>query len=148
MEIANLLLSVAAVAIAALSLWHSWSLQKKQNELAAKQLELANAQLSSRMKADIICLLQKVGNTKRIVVTNAGQAVAKDITLEIEVPEGRSSPLCDNFDKVFPVKSLPPGHSVSIPAALTLDTGTSFNCKCSWKNEDETIGEKFVPLTL
>lgn len=118
MEIANLLLSVAAVGIAGLSLRRSRSLQKKQNELAAKQPELANAPLSSRTKADITCQLQKVGNKERIAITNAGQAVARDITLEIEVPEGRSSPLCDDFDEVFPVESLPPAHSVSILAAL------------------------------
>lgn len=147
MGIANLLLSLLAVAIAGLSLWRSWSLQKRQDELAAKQLELMEAQLSSRGKADIVCQLQKDGTTWRIFVTNEGQAVAYDVTLELVTPEGRSSPLCNDFDEVFPVDDLPPGQRVSVLAALTFDTGTSFTCKCGWVNEDGSIGEKIVPLT-
>lgn len=148
MEIANFLLSIGAVFIAGLALWRSWSLQRRQDELAEKQIQLADAQLSSRSKADITCQFERGGKTKRIVITNAGQATARNVVLELEVPKGRSSPLCDDFEEVFPVKSLPPGHSVSVLAALTFDTGTSFACKCGWENEDGTADEKTVPLTL
>lgn len=148
METLNLLISLIAVAIAGASLWKSWSLQERQNELAKKQLELTGDQLEARGKADIRFYFDRVGKSERIVVQNVGQSTAYDVGLEVEPPEGRASPLANDFDDVFPMNSLPPAQSVSVLAVLTFDTGTSFTCTARWKNEDGTDGEKSGPLTL
>lgn len=148
METLNLIISMVAVAIAGASLWKSWSLQERQNELAKKQLELAGDQIAARGKGDIRFFYDRSGKSERIVVQNSGQSTAYDVTLDVESPEGRASPLVNDFYDVFPVSSLPSGQSVSVLAALTFDTGTSFKCTARWKNEDGTDGGKSGPLTL
>jgi len=148
METLNLIISLCAVAIAGASLWKSWSLQERQNELAKKQLELAGGQLEARGKGDIRFSFDRSGKTERIVIQNCGQSTAYDVDLEVEPAEGGSSPLVNDFNDVFPVRSLPSGQSVSVLAALTFDTGTSFTCTARWKNEDGTVGEKSGPLTV
>lgn len=133
--------------VATLSLYRTWRLQRQQMRLQAKQEELIDLQLealrkqtpppSNGEKADIRVDLQYLGSSAKFVITNWGRVPARNITFNLDLKEGRTTPLVDgDYDEKIPIPELAPGLRCGLFAALTFGTGTTFHATWSWENPD------------
>jgi len=133
--------------IAAVSLYRTWKLQRQQMRLQAKQEELIDLQLealrkqttppSNTEKADVRVDLVPSGSNYKFVITNWGRVPARNVTFNLDLKEGRITPLVDDdYDEKIPIPELAPGSRCSLLAALTFGTGTTFHATWSWENPD------------
>ncbi len=122
-------------------------LQEKQEELTELQLQLHKAEVgkyagsvptdAKHRSADIRVSLEGTARHSRFVIRNWGYGSAKDIKLEVYPLKGNSSPLVrGDADEKLPIPRLSPGSDCSIIAALSFDTGSTFDVKWSWVDED------------
>jgi len=146
-QIVTAAIAVVGLIIAALSLYRTWKLQRQQMRLQAKQEELIDLQLealrkqttptSNTEKADVRVDLEPSGQNYKFVITNWGRVPARDITFNLDLKEGRITPLANgDYDEKIPIPELAPGFRCSLMAALTFGTGTTFNATWSWQNPD------------
>ena len=89
----SLVVSVVAAGLALASLWQSWrssrkliELQREQSDLARLQRGILEREQAATLRADI--RLEVVGD--RLYVKNIGPAEARNVTLEVIMPEGGS----------------------------------------------------------
>jgi hypothetical protein len=132
--------------VATLSLYRTWKLQRQQMRLQAKQEELIDLQLealrkqtqplSNGEKADIRVDLQPSGSSHKFVITNWGRVPARNVTFNLDLKEGRTTPLVDGDYEKIPIPELAPGSRFGLLAALTFGTGTTFHGTWSWENPD------------
>ena len=163
------LIAVVSAVIAFVSLHRTSRLQRQQMHLNAKQEELVDRQLemlrkqvdmepkevetslTSRPqieKADVRVDIVEKGSDYRFVITNWGRGTAHDIGFDLQLMEGRSSPFVSgDYDEKIPIRQLAPGSRCSLFAALTFDTGTSFDATWTWTNPDGSREERSSLLT-
>lgn len=148
-QIVTAAIAAVAVIISGLSLYRTWKLQRQQMRLQAKQEELIDLQLealrkqstaaSSTEKADVRVDLEPFGRNYKFTITNWGRVPARNITFELELKQGRVSPLVNgDYDEKIPIPELAPGARCSLLAALTFGTGTTFPARWTWYNPDGT----------
>lgn len=148
-QIVTAAIAAVAVIIAGLSLYRTWKLQRQQMRLQAKQEELIDLQLkalrkqssaaSPTEKADVRVDLELLRENYRFTITNWGRVPARNIAFELELKQGRTSPLVnDDYDEKIPIPELAPGARCSLLAALTFGTGTTFPARWRWDNPDGT----------
>lgn len=104
-------------------------LQAKQEELFDLQLEALRKQTqpSNGEKADIRVDLQPSGSSHKFVITNLGRVPARNVTFNLNLKEGRTTPLVDgDYDEEIPIPELVPGSRCGLFAALTLVWGPLF----------------------
>jgi hypothetical protein len=123
-------------------------LQKKQEELIDLQLEslrreAGTTRARAEEKADVRVDLEGSGTNYKFVITNWGHAEASDVTFNIDLKEGQSSPLVNgDYDEKIPIAKLAPGMRCSLWAALTFGTGTAFKGRWSWRNPDGSLEDR------
>ncbi|MEJ1465004.1 MAG: hypothetical protein RPU15_17310 [Candidatus Sedimenticola sp. (ex Thyasira tokunagai)] len=154
-EILSLLVSILAVAIAAISLVRTRRIAAKQlelqhvtAELSRKQLEIINSEEEAQTRALIDVELEGSGSNYKFVISNYGGAEAKDVHFHLG-GEGEGNPLVGSeYAHKIPIKSLKPGKSVTLIAALTLGSPAQFNTFVRWINPDGSEGreEYFVSV--
>ncbi len=151
-----LLIAIIAAVISLVSLVRTRKTQAEQIELqrataalAKKQLEMLVREESELNKARIDVSIEEYRNAHRFVLTNIGQAPAKNVAFSIEPRKHGSSPLViSDYEEKIPIPSLSPGAEVGVLAAFSMGSATAFNVKVSWDNPDGTSvkDEVFVAL--
>lgn len=137
----------------------SLRLQKKQEELTELQLKLhreevqkveqSSASSANARPADVRVSLEGSAKRARFVIRNWGYSAAKNINLEVTPLEGRSSPLVHgDADEKLPVPRLAPGSDCSLIAALSFDTGTTFDVSWTWTEEDGSQKQQSSRVSL
>jgi len=135
-EIISLLVSTVAVIISFAALVRS-----RQNHAQLIELERVHAELSQRQlaemkerekqakKAMLRCQLEQQGDHYKFVITNAGQATAKDIYFSLEQSNEHNPLVHGDFEEKIPFPSLSPGDSYYLrqPAHFI---------SLRWENED------------
>ena len=160
-QIITAVISLVATLIALVSLHRSGKVQRQQLTLQAKQEELVGLQLQmlrkqaatseapAKEKADVRVDLEKVGRSHRFVISNWGRGAAKRVTFDLDVTDGRISPLIKaDYDEKIPIPELAPGGRVSLVAATSFDSGTAFYGRWTWQDPDGSIPERASLLTL
>jgi len=150
--------------IAYVSLGNSWQFELAR-ELKAAQIEVDLNKLSGPQHgslqgefdqarlpvplADVRVSLVGPSRDAKFVVANRGDGPARNIDFKIKRQEGRSSPLLrGDYDEKLPIPELLPGDRVTFIAALTCDTGTSFNTIVTWTNADGLIKQREAKVFL
>ena len=147
-QIITAAIAAVAVIISVVSLVRTWKLQRQQMRLQAKQEELIDLQLealrkqstvaSVAEKADVRVDLVPSGSNHKFVLTNWGRVPARNVTFDLDLKEGRTSPLANDYDEKIPIPELAPGSRCSLSAALTFGTGTTFQARWTWYNPDDS----------
>jgi hypothetical protein len=145
-QIVTAAIAAAAVIISVVSLVRTWKLQRQQTRLQAKQEELIDLQLAALRKqstgasvaekADVRVDLEPAGGNHKFVITNWGRVPARNVTFDLDLNEGRISPLANDYDEKIPIPDLAPGSRCSLSAGLTFRTGTTFHVRWTWYNPD------------
>jgi hypothetical protein len=151
-------ISAVGMIISLVSLSRTRKLQHQQMRLDAKQEELLDRQLaalsrestvaSPAEKADVRVDLEPYGSNHRFVITNWGRVPARNVTLDLDLKEGRVSPLANDYEDKIPIPELAPGGRCSLSAALTFGTGTTFQARWTWYNPDGTQDHKSSQLAI
>ncbi len=111
------------------------------------QLEIAEHEnrIAAEHKADLRATVVKGDDTLRIM--NMGEGVARDVTLNVQCPDG-SSPI----DAAFAVKHLPiqlvePGDDFAVPVQIRMGCGLPWDADLEWTDEDGERVTKTVTVT-
>jgi len=161
-QIITAAIALVAVIISFLSLYRSgkvqrqqYSLQGKQEELVSLQLEMLRKQAATsdtpaKERADIrVDLEESSRDNYKFVITNWGQGAARNVSFDIKSKEGRTSPLVElDYDEKIPIRELAPGGRISLFAALSFGTGSSFEGRWNWENPDGSEETRSSLLTL
>jgi hypothetical protein len=155
--------AVGSLVVAIISLKSSSTVKKKQVSLREKQEELLDLQLKHRKEimkrdlsdhlpekaADIRVSLEGSSQKARFVIRNWGDAPAANVNLYIEPVDGRTSPLIEGDVKTkLPIPRLAPGTDCALIAAISFDSGTTFDVSWSWREVDGTEKQKNSRLSL
>ena len=88
-------------------------------------------------KAFLRVAIVGTGRTHRVVVSNLGPALARQVSLSVEPRNGRSSPLVQaDRDEKLPIPELGPGLEVSLLASVSSASGSAFDARLVWINAD------------
>jgi type II secretory pathway pseudopilin PulG len=154
-DLLTLIVSLLAVIISLVSLVRTRRVSERQLQLQAKQEELAQAQLVlaqadrlEKSKANLVVSLQARSKGHRFFVVNQATVPARNVQFVLCPAAGKKSPLTNDFPKVIPATVLPPGQEVTFIAAISYDTGTTFDCTWSWENPDGTREKRSSVVTL
>lgn len=134
-------------------------LQEKQEELTELQLKLHRGEIEkieqsssasiNDKKADVRVSLEGSVKRARFVIRNWGYSAARDVNLEVTPIKGRSSPLVNgDADEKLPIPRLAPGADCSLIAALTFDTGVTFDVSWTWIEEDGSQRQESSRVSL
>lgn len=160
-QIVTAALATVAVIISLVSLFRTWKLQRQQMRLQTKQEELIDPQLESlrkqaattlapaQEKADVRVDLEPLGRDYKFIVINWGRVPARSVTFDLDLKEGRSSPLVKgDYDEKIPIPELAPGSRCALSAAVTHGTGTVFQARWSWRNPDGSLENRASLLAI
>lgn len=92
--------------------------------------------------------LEPSGSNYKFVITNWGRVPARNITFDLDLKEGRISPLANDYDDKIPSLVLAPGSRCSLSAAITFGTGTTFQARWDWHNPDGTQEDRGSQLAI
>lgn len=155
-ETINSLISLLAVAIAAISLVRARKVEAQQLEYSAinaaytrKLLERIEKEDQAEQNARVSAELLKVSTGNyRFVITNEGAATATDVVFSIE-SAGSDDPLSENECKrKLPYPKLNPGESFSLIAGLHMGSTMNYASRVTWKDPDGTVRSVDRQLTL
>ncbi len=124
-------------------------LQRATSELAKKQLEILQREEKGKNTARLSLDLFRDGKTYRFKITNISEVDARDVDMELLVKKQEDNPLISyEYAEKFPAKKIPPGHSITLIAALHLGSPTAYNALLKWTNPDgsKTKEETYVAL--
>lgn len=132
------------------------SLQEKQEELVDIQLRMHKEEVERwpeagvrTKQADIRVSLEGTAKKARFVVRNWGYGAASTVDLKVTPVQGEESPLIESdYAEQFPIPRLAPGGECSLIAALTFETGATFDVQWSWENDDGTPGKEASRVSL
>jgi hypothetical protein len=138
MEVAALIslgVSLLALGVATLALYKNW-------QLSDRQIQHLDEERSEQRKADVRVSLVRQNNGYRFCIQNFGPGEARNVQFMIEA-EGGSSPLVSgDYDEKMPTDFLRNGDSVSLIAALNVNSRFSFPCVWNWEDEDGQTQER------
>ena len=138
----SLLVALSALGLSVYAVVTSTRLQRRQ----VRQMDREEA---VRQKADVRVELTRDFTNSRFVITNQGQGTAHDVTFSLDIDEGAASPLVpSDCSRKLPIPGLRSGEDVRLLAALNKDTGTVFDGRWSWRNEDGTTEERSGRVSL
>lgn len=156
-QIITALIALLAIVVSLVSLRRTSRVQEQQLRLQKKQEELTDLQLEALRKqaqlsgstnappapqerADVRIELEKLGRGDfKFFITNWGTVPARHVTFDLELAEGRRSPLVrGDYDTKIPIQELGPGNRIPVWAAITMGMGTSVPARWSWRNPDGT----------
>ena len=135
---------------------HQARLQEKQEELIDIQLQLHRREVeavhqsqSTLQPADVRVSLEGTARSARFVIRNWGYGAANNVNLKVKPLPNNESPLVlGDHDEKLPIPRLSPGGECGLIAALSDDTGVSFDVIWSWEDEDGTPREESSRVAL
>ena len=141
------LIALVALVISILSYVGQRRLNKKQEELADRQLAVEALNEASRKQADIFARLCKVDQrTWRLKVFNRGEADATNVRLLL-TDENRL--VTDQFaSQKFPMQRMEPQQSVEVIAIVVLGGPSKETIGVAWDDASGTDHRKEIELTL
>jgi len=138
----SLLVAVSALGLSVFAVLTSTRLQQRQ----VRQIDQQEA---ARQKADVRVELTTDFTGPHFLITNQGQGSAHDVTFSLDIDEGAASPLVpSDCSGKLPIPVLRSGAEVRLLAAVNKDTGTVFDGRWSWRNEDGTPKERSGRVSL
>jgi hypothetical protein len=155
--------AVGSLVVAVISLKRSSTVKKEQASLREKQEELLDLQLKYHKEimerdlchhfpekgADIRVSLEGSSRKARFVIRNWGNAPAANVNLNVEPVDGRTSPLIEgDIESKLPIPRLAPGSDCALIAAISFDSGTTFDVSWSWREVDGTEKNESSRLSL
>ena len=113
-------------------------MQRATSKLAEKQLEILEREdktnIEARVKLDLV--KESKGNYK-FRLTNTSSQDAKNVNLKLLLNKSSDDPIIQSeYNEKLPAKTLSPGSSISLIAALHLGSPTAYNAVVSWVNPD------------
>jgi len=155
------LTAVGSLIVAIISYKRSSRLKERQIRLQEKQEELIDLQLKQHKrilenekhepaldkKADIRVSLERAGRHARFVIRNWGEAAANNVDLSVKPVDGHTSPISDT-EATLPIPRLSPGADYSLMAAITYDSGTTFDVSWNWEELDGTKANESSRLSI
>lgn len=121
----------------------------QNSRLARRQIRQLDEEQAQRGKADVRVRLLDVGHSERFFISNEGPGAAREICFSVDVDQNGGYPLIPaERDEKLPIAVLEVGDEVALDASLTDDTGTTFPCTWSWRNEDGTSEERSRKVSL
>ena len=147
----NLLVSILAIIIAAVSMFRTRKVEAKNIELAQITANLATKQLQqieqyeqNSSKAQIDVDLISDGNNSHFIITNIGGAEATNVYFGIE---GASVLVPSEHESKIPVSSLRPGKSIELLAAISQGTPPKFKALWRWNNPDGSTEKDEIEIS-
>jgi hypothetical protein len=99
--------------------------------------------------ADVRVTLEGPSRDARFVVMNWGDGPARNVDFKIKKRGERSSPLVKgDYEEKLPIRELLAGDRVTFIAALTFETGTTFDTVLTWTNGDGTEQTREMQVSL
>lgn len=159
-------IAIVAAVISLVSLRRTSAVQRQQLRLQKKQEELTDLQLEALRKqalpasasvavaapvekADVRVDLEKSGRDYKFIITNWGRVPAREVTFDLDLEPGRSSPLVSgDYDVKIPIPELAPGARCPLWAALTFGSGTTFPARWTWRNPDGSVDTRKSLLAI
>jgi len=155
-EILNLVIACIAV-IVSLVVWsgqrkiqsESNGLQRATSELAKKQLEILLREERGQNTARLSLDLFQDGTTHRFRITNISDVDARDVEMELLIKKPQDSPIISSeYAEKFPAKTIPPGSSITLIAALHFGSPMAYNALLKWTNPDGSKAEEETYVAL
>ena len=143
-ESITLLVSVVAVFISTAALVRAgrnhtqlMSLERVHAELSQRQLTEMEKREQQAKKATFRCHMEKQGDHHRFVITNTGQATARNIYFGLEQGNEHNPLVQGDFENKIPFPSLSSGDSYYLLANIPLSVSQSaYFISLRWENED------------
>ena len=125
-------------------------LQRATSELAKKQLEILAREDTEKNRAHIALeLVKEDRNSYRFVITNVSNVAASNVDLTLLLDKPADSPLIDSERKMkLPAPKLSPGGSLTLIAALHMQSPLSYRAKLTWTNPDGSIADEETYVSL
>ena len=155
-ELLSLLTSLLAVIIAIVSMIRSSRTAKKQLQLqevqaafTAFQHKVLAAEQETRRHADLRAEHVGDGGRGKFVFSNVGAGIARNVNFGLtNAGPGHSPFVASQYNQIFPIKELRPNQSVSLIAAITLNTPSVLNGVFMWEDESGTARKCESKITL
>lgn len=150
-------IAVVAVIVAFVSLYRTRKqveFENKLNETASKlthlQLEILQREEDEKNSADITAYFYLDRDERyRVAVVNIGQAVARDVTFQLNVAgENRSILVAGDASEKFPASSIRPDEKVYLLTSIDLNMAPNFTAITSWKNPNGELKERKLQMNL
>lgn len=117
------------------------ALQEETARLSALQRRILEREEEDRNKSDVDAYIYKAERGYRIGIRNTGNVEIRNVRIFVNATEGRTSPLVQSeVSEKLPVDKMRPGDEINLIAALTLETGTTFEAHIKW---DTVEGETY-----
>lgn len=154
-QIITALISLLAVIISTISLIRTRRVEKEQlelqkitAELSRKQIKILDREEKDHNKAQINVQLIGSGNEYKFVISNQGNAKAKNIYFELD-SNCKDNPLVKgDYEEKIPIPSLNPGNSVDLIAAICMGSEMKYNIIVKWDNPDGTHEEDNIFVAI
>lgn len=140
----SILIALLAVVISLVSLRRTSNfnhtqikLQEETARLSRLQRDILERQENEKTRSDVAGSLYIAGTGHRIGILNIGNVEVRNVNVRVIAPAGKSSPLIEReVVEKLPVKRMHPGDEISLIAALSYDTGTTFDLHIEWETSD------------
>ena len=155
-ELLSLLVALLAVVVSFVSLHRSNKTSARQIELQEIQAgftkfqhEVLAKEQAKKEKADIRITPAKEGRNHRLVISNVGGAVARDIVFEAVFDDGEESFLIESeMESMLPIIHLLPNQEVSMLIAPHMGSARGCLAKIAWLNEEGKVERQNVQVRL
>ena len=123
-------------------------LQRATSELARKQLEMILKEENNNNKSHVILKLIRERNLFKFKIENISNVVAKDVHFDLIIDKKNNPIPINEYESKLPIKMLQSKGSITLIAALTFSTPTSYNAILKWTNPDGSITEEETFVSL
>lgn len=147
--------ALAALVLSIIAIWQTRSAQKSQEGLTTREIQLVRHQLADYEKAEraekeanVSARLYKVGKSDwKLRVFNKGPAEARNVDVEVCVPEG-SMFSQEWIAQKLPIKVMEKGENVDITAFVHLGSAYKEEIILKWDDHSENGRRKAVEVTI
>lgn len=100
-------------------------------------------------RADVHVDLDGVGSERRFVIQNVGDAVARDVHVEVRSEKGKNPPVIEaEVEQKFPLRELGPQQASMLSAIVTTGTGIRFLATVSWLDTNDVRQTQSFQLSV
>ena len=125
------------------------SLTRVQLQLHRREVEKVTQARYTAGSAAIQVSLEGSEKKASFVVRNWGYGPANNVDVRISPLVGNKSPLASGeYERKFPLPVLEPGGEASLEAALSFDTGSTFDVNWGWQDEDGSMRSSSARVSL
>jgi hypothetical protein len=149
----NDLLSLLALVLSGVALWHSFRQSKKSDRLTEQEIELVRQQLASNRRvnllereANVSARMFKEGKSWKIRVFNTGPSDARNIRIQIE--ESNQLVVEGAFEGKFPLARMEKGQSVDFWANVHKASPLKETLTILWDDQAGRDRKNNVELTV